>query len=232
MWQGTFDATWTPSKWSLGATFESGKTGRTEIIDDAQFGKALRVHYDAGASDHGGAEFKGPLPGLPADAVCFSYWVRFDATFQWVKGGKLPGLCAGACFSGGNPSDGVSGWSMRYMWRAYGAGEEYGYILPAEPYGTELGLGTWTFGLGNWHHIEEQIILNDPGKSNGVARVWYDRSQAGERPVYEATNLVYRSVFSLVIDRIFFSTFFGGHDATWATPLATYIDFARFELFE
>jgi hypothetical protein len=161
-----------------------------------------------------------------------SYWVRFDAKFQFVKGGKLPGLCGGDCPSGGDQTNGQSGWSMRYMWRAYGAGEEYGYILPPEAYGTELGLGAWTFGLGKWHHIEEQITLNDAGKSNGVARVWYDRSSSGARPDFEASNLVYRSVSSLVIDRIFFSTFFGGHDATWATPLATYIDFAQFELFE
>jgi hypothetical protein len=233
---GTFDdPTWL-AHWDGGASLNFGKEN-LELVQDARFATVLRVHYPRGSIDPaldpvGGAQFRAHVKGLPRTSVCFSYWLRFDPQFQFVKGGKLPGLCGGDCPSGGDQTNGQSGWSVRYMWRAYGAGEAYGYILPPEEYGTELGLGTWTFGLGKWHHIEEQIVLNDPGKSNGVARVWYDRAQTGERPDYEATNLVYRSVSTLAIDRIFFSTFFGGHDATWATPLATYVDFAQFELFE
>lgn len=238
MWSGTFDAGWIPSHWSLGVKFESGKTGLTEIVDDAsgQFGKVLRVHYDAGVSDKGGAEFKGPVAGLPADSACFSYWVRFDSSFGWVKGGKLPGLCAGACFSGGNPSDGVTGWSMRYMWRSGGAGEGYGYITPPGQgdFGTQLGLGSFTFTTGKWHHLEEQLVLNTPGRADGVLKVWLDRDSGTAAPNYQSMSLTYRTASNAEtrIGLLFFSTFFGGSGADWAPPVATFADFAMFELFE
>jgi len=238
MWRGTFDAGWTPSTWSPGAKFESGKTGRTEVVDDAsgQFGKVVRVHYDAGVSDHGGAEFKGPLPGLPADSACFSYWVRFDSTFAWVKGGKLPGLCAGACFSGGNPSDGVTGWSMRYMWRSGGAGEGYAYITPpgVGDFGTQLGLGRWTFSVAKWHHLEEELDLNTPGQADGVLKIWFDRDSGTASPDYQSSSLTYRTVSNVPtrIGLLFFSTFFGGSGTDWAPPVSTSADFAMFELFE
>jgi len=238
MWRGTFDAGWTPSTWSLGVKFESGKTGRTEVVDDAsgQFGKVLRVHYDAGVSDQGGAEFRGPIPGLPADSACFSYWVRFDSTFAWVKGGKLPGLCAGACFSGGNPSDGVNGWSMRYMWRSGGAGEGYAYITPpgSGDFGTQLGLGSFTFTVAKWHHMEEELDLNTPGRADGVLKVWFDRDSGIAPPNHQSVSLTYRTVANAQtrIGLLFFSTFFGGNGADWAPPVSTFADFAMFELFE
>jgi hypothetical protein len=236
LWRGVFDVAWTPSRWSPGAKFESGKTGKTEIVDDAQFGKVLRVHYDAGVSDQGGAEFKGPIPGLPADSVCFSYWVRFDAGFQWVKGGKLPGLCAGACFSGGNPSDGVSGWSMRYMWRSGGAGEGYGYVTPpgAGDFGTQIGLGSFTFTTSTWHHLEEELDLNTPGRSDGVLKIWFDRDSAVSPPNHQTASLTYRTVANAGtrIGLLFFSTFFGGSGTDWAPTVSTSADFASFELFE
>jgi hypothetical protein len=207
-----------------------------ERVSDAKFGTALRVHFPAGSIDPGtglvgGAEFKPRF--APVDAICLSYWLRFDPKFDFVKGGKLPGLCGGDCPSGGKQTNGQTGWSMRYMWRERGAGQEYAYILPPLDFGTELGTGRWNFSPGGWHHIEEWIQLNTPGQSNGVARVWFDRAgDPNDAPIFEVKNLEYRTVATLKIDQIFFSTFFGGHDASWATPIDTYVDFAGFELFE
>src|SRR5262249_41351972 len=65
--------------------------------------------------------------------------------------------------------------------------------------------------------------LNTPGKLDGVVRVWLD----GE-PVYANDRLLIRTVPSLQIEGIFFSTFFGGGDASWAPDADTYADFAAF----
>ena len=152
------------------------------------------------------------------------YWIRFDDHFDWVRGGKLPGLCGGTCPSGGADVSGVDGWSMRYMWRPGGKGEQYAYVLPARPYGTELGLGSWKFTTGGWHHIAEELVLNTNGAPNGASRVWYDADPSGP-PTFEETNMTFRRD-ATPATTLFFSTFFGGHDSSWATPADTFVDFA------
>jgi hypothetical protein len=174
----------------------------------------------------GGLEFKARLPGGPAQSIFFSYGLRFAPNFAWVKGGKLPGLCGGTCPSGGAVVSGHGGWSMRVMWRAGGDGEQYAYILPAQAYGTELGLGTWRFTTGDWHRLAQELILNTPGAADGIARVWYDVDPSAE-PTFERKDLTFR-LDETPADTLFFSTFFGGHDAEWATPVDTYVDFADF----
>jgi len=58
--------------------------------------------------------------------MMLSYEIAFDSNFDWVKGGKLPGLRGGlnstGC-SGGNQADGLSCFSSRLMWRTNGQGE-------------------------------------------------------------------------------------------------------------
>jgi hypothetical protein len=102
----------------------------------------------------------------------------------------------------------------------------YAYILPAHEYGTELGLGTWKFATGSWHRLADELVLNSGNEPNGISRVWYDRDPASE-PTFEATGLRFRSD-STGATKVFFSTFFGGHDDSWATPIDTFIDFAEF----
>lgn len=63
--------------------------------------------------------------GDPWESMMVSYEVAFDKGFEWVKGGKLPGLRGGSpngC-SGGNQADGTSCFSTRMMWRTSGQGE-------------------------------------------------------------------------------------------------------------
>jgi hypothetical protein len=232
IWEGTFDRPDWLAHWASGTRFDFGDD-HASIDDDPEVGKVLRIAYPAGAvASDSGAQFKAHIAGLPADGICLSYWLRFPEGFKFNMGGKLPGLCGGNCASGGAQTDGVSGWSMRYMWRtAYGSGQEYAYILPPNAYGTDLGRGAWSFVPGDWHHIVEELVLNTPGRADGVARVWYDRDTS-EAPNFEKTDLTYRTVGSLRIDYLYFSTFFGGHEPAWAAPESSYADFALFELFQ
>jgi hypothetical protein len=78
----------------------------------------------------GGSEFYAePLDLSDARSVTFAYSVFFPSEFEWVKGGKLPGLYGGrtGC-SGGDPA--LDCFSTRLMWREGGAGELY-LVSPA-----------------------------------------------------------------------------------------------------
>jgi hypothetical protein len=201
------------------------------------FEQVLRVHYPANsaspavARQHGvpigGGEFRGDLGIPPQSALRLSYYVRFSENFDFVKGGKLPGLFGGTANSGGNIPDGTDGFSTRLMWRQNGIGEVYAYLPTSETWGTSLGQGNWQFIPGRWHHVVQEVWLNQPDRADGLIRMWVD-----DQLVLEQPNLRFRTVDSLKIDGIFFSTFFGGGDLSWATPHPVHTDFAQFVVSE
>lgn len=195
----------------------------------------LRSHFPRGSASPsvaratgaplGGAGFYAPLRGVSASGMRLSYRMRFSDNFDYVKGGKLPGLYGGDGASGGDRPDGTNGFSTRLMWRARGDGEVYAYLPNSDRYGTSIGRGTWRFQPGQWYELEQELILNQPGRANGRLRLWVN-----DRLVIEESNLVFRTVDTLQVEGFFFSTFFGGGDTSWATPQDVYIDFADFAL--
>jgi len=238
LWRGEFSATDWIETW--GAQ-ESGAWGLENLevrpLSEGPFSEVLRVYYPAGSASPsvsrsqgvalGGGQFYADL-NLPAQtALRLSYAVRFSEDFDFVKGGKLPGLYGGTGNSGGKIPDGTDGFSTRLMWRRAGAGELYVYLPTSEKYGTSLDRGAWTFEPGVWYRIEQEIVLNQPDQADGRARVWVD----GER-VINQEGLQFRTVDALKIDGLFFSTFFGGGDASWSTPKDVYVDFADFSVSE
>jgi hypothetical protein len=198
-------------------------------------GTAIRVTYPAGSSSQnsnrvsgspsGGAQIYLPLKGGAVDSLWLSYAVRFEKDFDFVRGGKLPGLYGGKSTSGGRIPDGTNGLSTRLMWRSGGAGEVYAYLPTSVKWGSQLGLGNWTFVPDQWEQIEEYVRLNDVGQKNGQIIVYVNGKQ-----VLNEDKLEFRTTEDLKIDGIFFSTFFGGSDPTWATPKDQYTDFADFRV--
>jgi hypothetical protein len=194
---------------------------------------AVRVDYPGGSvspaasrkygSARGGMQVYLPSRRGPQEQAYLRYWVRFPSGFDFVKGGKLPGLWGGSKVSGGATPDGTDGFSTRLMWRRAGAGEVYLYA--ADTAGASLGRGDWTWPTGRWSCVEQHVVLNEPRRSNGTVVVWIDGHQ-----VLSRNDLRYRSVPTLQIEGIFFSTFFGGADPTWASPRDQFADFAGFAL--
>jgi len=83
-----------------------------------------------GNNPEGGADFYAtPLDLTNARNVTLAYSVFFPVDFDWVKGGKLPGLYGGhiGC-SGGDKA--LDCFSTRLMWRQNGAGEVYLVCFP------------------------------------------------------------------------------------------------------
>jgi hypothetical protein len=91
----------------------------------------LQVQYPAGSfqdNSVGGAQFYAMwnASGGAFQSMLLSYEDAFDSGFDWVKGGKLPGLRGGPdpnnCL-GGNQANRTNCFSSRVMWRTDGAGE-------------------------------------------------------------------------------------------------------------
>jgi hypothetical protein len=190
-------------------------------VEGSGSGAVIAVTYPRGSINPassppaplGGAGFLYPGPGARQfDHACLSYDVTFDARFDFNHGGKLPGLYGGDAPTGGGSAD--AGFTTRYMWRSGGAGEVYAYLPgKASSYGASIGAGNWMFRATRWGQIEQEIVLNRPEHADGVLRVWYDG-----KLVLERTDIIFRMSNSVRISGLIFSTFFGGHDPSWASP--------------
>jgi hypothetical protein len=191
----------------------------------------VEVKYPKGSIDPaatttpvGGAGFIYASP-TPFAKGCLAYDIRFQPGFEFARGGKLPGLFGGNAPSGG--ADTSRGFSTRYMWRAGGAGEVYAYVPDKiGKYGESISPGAWTFTQGQWQHLEQEVIVNHLGASDGVLRVWVDGDLVVNR-----TDMLYRVSDSVLVAGLMFSTFFGGHDPSWASPRTQAAFFRNFQFF-
>ena len=142
-----------------------------------------------------GGPFALPLPGGSGNASAVrSYWVKFDPAFEWVKGGKMPGLCGNDCSTGG---DAVypNRFSIRYMWRGGGAGEVYSYLSysPNPGYGLTMGVGPLALaGHGRWHHVQEERSLETPAIAT-TASSGLVHQPLTARPTFEQKTSLLRS---------------------------------------
>jgi hypothetical protein len=216
---------------------KSGKFGapNVRVVTDGPV-RMLEVMYPKGSAspsvhrkshrEIGGFQaYMAPQDWQAVDEATLKYRVRFEPGFDFVRGGKLPGLYGGIVTSGGDIPDGTNGWSTRLMWREEGQGEVYAYLPTSTVHGTSLGRGSWRFGPDRWISIEQHVRLNTPGVADGLIEIVVD----GVR-VLRVSDVVFRSVSSLKIEGVFFSTFFGGDDTSWATPRTVRADFADLSL--
>jgi hypothetical protein len=232
LWSDSFEDSW-PAKWHLHKRNWGLKNAQAIQEAGGSVSNFLRVVYPRGSASPtvtratgapvGGVQFYADLGLAPRDSLHLGYYVRFAPGFDFVRGGKLPGLFGGTVGSGGHIPDGTDGFSTRLMWRKGGDGEVYAYLPSSVQHGTSLGRGRWRFIPGRWYLVEQAVRLNTPGQANGRIELWID-----ERPVLSRTDLVFRTTPDLKIEGILFSTFFGGGDTSWATPRTTHADFGAF----
>ena len=216
-----------------------GVEENTSIVTTEVGDRVLRVQYPKGSlapsrrdAPLGGAGFLSSVGmGENVERACLSYNVMFESGFKFSRGGKLPGLFGGenAPTGGARPKD-DDGFSMRLMWREDGHGEIYGYFPNMEPIsehaGMAIGAGSWRFRRKRWTTIELEVVLNTPGKTNGIARLWID-----DEIKIDARGIRYRDTQQLSIDGLIFSTFFGGRGDQFKSPRLSHAQFANFKIF-
>lgn len=247
-------ASFITSQWSLSKGKIQDHADDIAFVDDpfptsnasSSSGLVLQVTYPQGSYSHGtgGTQFINlwnSSDGSQFNSMIASYEVAFDTNFDWVKGGKLPGIRGGlnstGC-SGGSEADGVSCFSSRIMWRQNGEGEVYAYIpetggicsqqnvICNSDFGISLSRGSFSFTAGQWSRITMLVQLNNPPSlANGNIQLYFNDALA-----INQTGLQIRTSSSLVANGLFFSTFFGGSDQTYATPQTTHTYFRNLRL--
>jgi hypothetical protein len=218
-------AGWRSPEWNDGIA-----EGRVSIVGapEADSGHALRVSYPKGSvgPDAGGAQWQLRLDRSYDELYC-SYRIKLGSGYDFVRGGKLPGLAGGEANTGGHKPTGKDGWSARMMWREGGKMVQYVYH-PDQPtiYGEDLG---WTiespcvFTPGTWQRVEHHVVMNTPGRHDGIVQGWLDGILA-----LDVRTLRFRDVGSFAIDMLYFSTFFGGADPSWAATRDEHVYFDDF----
>jgi hypothetical protein len=231
VWAAPTSANVTFSNWSYGTTYSKAMantdfgsvnwlTGGTRLFISGETDRHLRITYPAGKiqSQDSGGSFKAQMD--PGTEYTAEYRVKFDSGFQWVKGGKLPGLCGGECNTGGSVPNG-KGFSTRMMWRAGGELVAYVYHLDQSgTYGEDISTG-FNMPTDQWITIKIRTKLNTGNNKNGILEVWVNGSKKISR-----TNLRFMNDSTKKIDTFYFSTFYGGSTSDFAPSNTNY---ARFD---
>jgi len=225
---------WHTPLWHMGV-----RENRAKIVSDKEKGNALEVVFPANQFGSDGAvAFLNDLSfgsGIERnfEELYVSYDVKFSENFDFVRGGKLPGLCGynvtqdprDGCNTGGGFPTGYDGWSARGMWREDGKLENYVYHADQfYEYGDDE---YWTANAerGTWHSFQHRIVLNTVGEANGIVEAWFDGVK-----VLSSNTMLYRKTADIGINLFYFSTFYGGADPSWAPTSDQYIYFDNFRI--
>lgn len=180
----------------------------------------------------------------PVDEATCTYEARFESPFDWVLGGKLPGLLGVVPGSsptlptGGKPDPENLGWSGRLMWltpdsgswelpdgtrrRARSPAEIIGYMYhPGQD--DQFGDNVWTGftpPVGEWFTVQTRHVMNTPGERNGVLQISLDGKLLVDRHHY-----VYRTRADLHITHFLLAAFPGGNTTAYEAPTDRFIDF-------
>lgn len=242
VWYGDFGSF---SSWNINDSY--GSKFRSIISDPKGSGeKVLKVTFPAGhytnGVDGGTGFYVYPFSNLNAQNATLEYDIMFPTSFNWVKGGKLPGIFgAKQSCTGRNPANDC--FSARFMWGKNGNGYPYLYIPKDAPHLTEFCSYTqykdckrdYAFAFNQtkyfekdkWIRVKEKITLNTVGKANGVLQVWID----GIKKVYY-NKVIFRTLSSVAISGFQIETFFGGSTSDWATDTTTYVLFKSFKFMD
>ncbi|MEU6786841.1 carbohydrate-binding protein [Nonomuraea angiospora] len=216
---------WAADGWN--APWEEGMSTRT-WIDGVNFnhsgGKSLRVFYPKGKIGPADSGAQAPLALTPAREYYLSYWARYSSDFSWGStefAGKLGlGLAGGAACSGGQVCDGYNGFSSRMIWRRnngqaaiyyyhMGHSGQYGDYAVLKRNGADI-----LYPRGEWFNVVQRLKVNTVTNGNanpdGEIEIFYNGVSAAT-----VTGLRFVRNGDL-IDRAYFSSFFGGATTDFA----------------
>ena len=203
----------------------------------------LRVSFKAGkfGQGSGGALHANPFSSLPAESCVFSYKLFIPSNTDFVKGGKMCGVCIGKkerdCSSGGDWS--TVGGSYRLTFDENGAVHPYLYLpfgSPGKAYdvqgplfkksarkATRTGIRLWDgdsplkLRKGQWNSISMRMSLNTPGQTNGSL------SATVNGVTKDFQGIRWRDSADIKINMLVIVSFYGGSDSSYNAPKNTYV---------
>ena len=161
----------------------------------------------------------------PAKEYYLDYEVWFENDWQWVKGGKLPGLVGGSHTSGCRDIT-PDGWSGRFMWHENGGGHFYYYHQNrASDCGDSKNFtGGLAFKKMAWNRITEHVVVNTPGQSDGSAQAWLNGQKVTDFGGIKWRGSVAANV--ALVDQVSLQTFYGGSTSDWSPSSTTHSKFS------
>lgn len=144
----------------------------------------------AGADTEGGIESGWTTPSLqPARSACLAYSVWLPDGFAYSEVGMLPGLYGGRKLRLSEQPEKGAGFTTRVLWHEQGASEML-VQFPGGPdgVGVVVQANNAVLRMGRWTRLEQEVVLNDPGQSNGQLRMWLDGHL-----VAESTDIAFRT---------------------------------------
>lgn len=159
-----------------------------------------------------------------AVSVCLTYNVFVPENFEFGSGGSLPGLIGGR-MRDREQEKVADQFSTRFHWmgdgrleiRSFNAGarDGYSYSISMDP-----------LHRGQWVRLEQEVVLNTPGESDGILRVWIN----GELKL-EDTEVPLRALEETGFHGVSADIHYSDADLRWALgPKPTSVWVTPFEL--
>jgi len=150
-------------------------------------------------------------------AACLSYNVLLPAGFQFHQGGLLPGI------RGSEDADQLKeGFMALIAWRRNG---RLGATTFVDKRSGPVEVEPFTFPEGRWVKLEQEVVLNDPKRADGILRVWLDGKLAIDR-----ADLVYRDRPEVTVTGVSANVHYGQDDPAHGAPKDVTIWLTPFEI--
>lgn len=159
------------------------------------------------------------------DELLLTYVVGFDENFDFVKWGKLPGLCWWECTRWIDWQDDTKWFSVRLAWKKQWYFDAIVNYPGSNQYGDYLWLQSFQFEPWKQYLISQRVKMNTIGESDGVLEL-----KVNGNTLYVKEDVMYRSNSDVVVDSLLFTTFFWGNDESYASPRDTFINFSQFKI--
>ncbi len=201
---------------------------KTYIVTTDGTNKAMQWNYPKGSvsPSNGGGQFE-PVNSAMSDEVYMSYNIKFKPGFDWVLGGKLPGLRGGPdTYGAGEQPSWSDGFSNGLMWgHDYNGQDDNGalyfytyYQDMAGIYGDCRRWGTFKFQTDpeRWYNITIRMVMNtvksdgSGGNADGIMEGFIDG-----KLVVSVSGMRFRNVSTIHIDKMKMYSFFGGSGAEY-----------------
>jgi hypothetical protein len=214
----------------VGESRALGLSENVEIVKpaDPRIPAAMQVSLrgNSGASTSSAASGGVAFPWQPhsvrtGTASCLTYNVFFIGDFEFQNGGTLPGI------EGSDRSQtSQDHFAGNLVWHEDGwIGVQLAVASGDQSESAGLEARNFTFPRGRWIRVDQEVVLNTPGASDGALRVWIDEALAIER-----TDIAFRNKVDVGFDGVAANVFYGAVGAVAWAPSETTIWISPLEL--